>query len=327
MSQHDHEPSGHASTGGYAVLADRTLVRISGPGTDKFVQGQFSQQVDDITMTRSLRAAACTPKGRTYCLTRMVRDGDDLLMDLDNKLAERTLTHLRKYLMLFRGTTMETGESAEILGLVGQPCARELAGERVDALSNPGDVAELDDGYLILLEPTVDGTARYEYWSPRGPARRPSENPELSLRQWQGACIRAGVPWLTPQGHEAYVPQMLNLQHLQGIHFKKGCYTGQEVVARMHFLGQLKKSLYRLTASGLTDAPAPGTRVLADGKNAGEVVNAVMTDDQVAEILAVLRHNSANQPLTLDDDRGTTAELATLPYVVPEQQNASESDT
>lgn len=327
MSQHDHEPSGHASTGGYAVLADRTLVRISGPGTDKFVQGQFSQQVDDITMTRSLRAAACTPKGRTYCLTRMVRDGDDLLMDLGTELAEQTLAHLRKYLMLFRGTSMEALESGEILGLLGQSCARELAGERVDTLSNPGDVAELDDGYLILLEPTIDGTARYEYWSPRGPARRPSENPELSLQQWQGACIRAGVPWLTPASHEAYVPQMLNLQHLQGIHFKKGCYTGQEVVARMHFLGQLKKSLYRLTASDLSNAPAPGTRVLADGKNAGEVVNAVMTDDQVAEILAVLRHNSVSRSLALEDDRGTAVKLASLPYTVPEQQNESATDT
>ena len=94
---------------GYAPLAHRVVVRISGPGAAKFVQGQFSQNVDEVIADQSLRAAACTPKGRAYCLTRLVRHQDDLLLDLDAALADATLTHLRKYLMLFRGTSMQSG--------------------------------------------------------------------------------------------------------------------------------------------------------------------------------------------------------------------------
>lgn len=74
-------------------ISDRVMVRIAGPGTDKFLQGQFSQQIDDVTQGHSPRAAACTPKGRAYCLTRLVRDGDDILMELPANLSDGTVTH------------------------------------------------------------------------------------------------------------------------------------------------------------------------------------------------------------------------------------------
>ena len=78
---------------GWSPVSNRILVRISGPGTDKFLQGQFSQHLDEVVPGFSPRAAAATPKGRAYCLTRMVRAGDDVLIDLDADLAEAILWH------------------------------------------------------------------------------------------------------------------------------------------------------------------------------------------------------------------------------------------
>lgn len=111
---------------GWANLKDRVLARISGPGTNKFVQGQFTQNVDEVTSSQSLRAAACTPKGRAYCMTRLVRDGEDLLLSLERETAEETIQHLNKYLILFRGTSLDVLESGRVTGLLGTGAAGRL---------------------------------------------------------------------------------------------------------------------------------------------------------------------------------------------------------
>jgi hypothetical protein len=112
---------------------------------------------------------------------------------------------------------------------------------------------------------------------------------------------------------------MLNWQHLGGVHFKKGCYTGQEIIARMHFLGQLKKSLYRLAVT--TDAePAVGDAISNGERNVGEVVNTLQTGPQQHHLLAVIRHNAASGPLTLADSDGANLQLCPLTYAVPERE-------
>lgn len=332
MNTQNSLPQGSSGTAeadqtGYALLADRVIVRISGPGTDKFVQGQFSQHVDEVTAHQSLRATACNPKGRAYCLTRLVRDHQDLLMDLDTGQAEATLSHLRKYLMLFRGTTMETLASARMIGLLGETAALAAVGEAAGSLKQAGQAVPAGSGVLIRLEDTALHTARYEWWQLDGTPSLPAELTELSMDDWHTASIRAGVPWLTPQSTEVYVPQMLNLQHLQGVHFKKGCYTGQEIIARMHFLGQLKKSLFRLGFRGTDTAPNTGTKLLSDNKSVGEVVNAIVTGNQQGEMLAVIRHDAQHGHLALDGDNKVTLELQALPYPVPEREPESPADT
>ncbi|MCK0106040.1 folate-binding protein [Marinobacter sp. S0848L] len=318
MSRQDSQQPTH--TIGHALLSDRLMARISGPGTDKFVHGQFTQHVDEVTNEQSLRAAACTHKGRAYCLTRLVRDGEDLLMDFDVKQADATTAHLNKYLMLFRGTTLETLPSARIIGLIGEAAAVSVAGEKAASLNEPGQVLRVGDSHLIRIENTSDHTPRYEWWQTTDEQAVPEDIPEITPEQWLASSISAGVPWLTEASQETYVPQMLNLQHLQGVHFKKGCYTGQEVIARMHFLGQLKKSLHRLSFNNAPQAPAVGTKLLAEGKAVGEVVNALMTGDQSGEMLAVIRHDASSKALSLDGMDEVTVSLQPLPYAVPEQQ-------
>ncbi|MFO8143021.1 MAG: hypothetical protein R6T87_14310 [Marinobacter sp.] len=208
---HDAPERAHLDKTGYVLLVDRVIVRISGPGTDKFVQGQFTQHVDEVTASQSLRAAACSPKGRAYCLTRLVRDQHDLLIDLDAGQAETTVSHLRKYLMLFRGTTMAVIPSARIVGLLGEDAAIAAAGEEARSLSQAGQTLATGSGVLIRLEDTALHTARYEWWQLDGTPSLPASLPELSMDDWHTASIRAGVPWLTPRSTDAYVPQMLNL--------------------------------------------------------------------------------------------------------------------
>ncbi|HTN33973.1 MAG TPA: folate-binding protein [Marinobacter sp.] len=310
---------------GQVTLTNRILMRITGPGTDKFLQGQFSQNLAEVIPGYSPRAAAATPKGRAYCLTRMVRNGDDVLLVLSSELAEATLNHLRKYLMLFRGTSAEIIDSGQVTGLFGVQSAEALAGKALSSLEKPGDTVQLPDGFLIRVEPTAEGLERFEFWQLRGPA--PTASADTPLANWLASEISAGVADLTEATTEAFVPQMLNWQHLGGVHFKKGCYTGQEIIARMHFLGQLKRSLFRFRLDQAGQMPAPGANVLAGDRSVGTLVNAVRFTNGTIELLAVVRHDVAGDSLTIDGTPSQPLTQLPLPYSVPEREPAVETDT
>jgi folate-binding protein YgfZ len=312
---------------GWAVLNDRVVVRISGPGTDKFLQGQFSQNLDEVTPDRSPRAAAATPKGRAYCLTRMVRSGDDILMDFPSELADDIISHLRKYLMLFRGTTMELVQETRIVGILGNELAEKLAQTALSSLEQPGDSCALRDGILVKTQSTAEGTPRFEFWQTQDGEVALPDGIRMPVADWQASEIAAGVASLTAATQESFVPQMLNWQHVGGVHFKKGCYTGQEVIARMHFLGQLKKSLFRFRLEQAEDLPTPGSALLADERSVGEVVNSVKYHDGSAELLAVVRHDATENTLHPDGLPGGVLVPMPLPYSVPEREKSAQSDT
>ncbi|MCG2579307.1 MAG: folate-binding protein [Marinobacter sp.] len=318
-------------TSAWAILEDQRILRITGPGTDKFLQGQFSQNLEDVTPSFSPRAAASTPKGRAYCLTRMVRDGDDVLLALPEDLTDHITSQLRKYLMLFRGTSMEVVDNGRVLGILGDGLARQLGQDNVSRLDNPGDSLAVGQHHLIRTQDTAEGLPRFELWqlgdlSP-DQADVFQSSKQTGVADWQASEIAAGIARLTPGSLEAYVPQMLNWQHVDGVHFKKGCYTGQEVIARMHFLGQLKKSLFRFSAAGIDTAPGDGTAIRAGEKTVGEVVNSVRLADQSVQCLAVVRHNAVANPLHLDTHPDITLKRLALPYPVPEQQQSDTPDT
>ncbi|MDN6318545.1 MAG: folate-binding protein [Marinobacter sp.] len=312
---------------GRILLTNRVLVRISGPGTDKFLQGQLSQNLEDVKPGTSPRAAGATPKGRAYCLTRLVRDGDDILIDLPSELAEPIMAHLRKYMMLFRGTSMTEQTDGHITGLLGNDAALSLAGDDLNSLASPGDTLALGSGFLIRTENTGEGLPRFELWQPGAGNLELSDIPEKTLADWQASEIAAGVPTLNTAISESYVPQMLNWQHLGGVHFKKGCYTGQEVIARMHFLGQLKKSLFRFHITKAGALPAPGVPVIAGERSVGNVVNSVGFSDGSCELLAVVKHNAAEGELTVEGLSGVTLQLKPLPYSVTERESSEPLDT
>ena len=128
-------------------------------------------------------------------------------------------------------------------------------------------------------------------------------------RDWRLAGIRAGLPQVYPETYETFVAQMLNLDLLGGIAFEKGCYTGQEIIARTHFRGAIKRRMFRFRCA--CPPPAPGTRILAGEQHAGDVVDAAATDGG-CELLAVI--NLAQQDAKLEVERGVQLNRLPLPY-------------
>jgi hypothetical protein len=135
---------------------------------------------------------------------------------------------------------------------------------------------------------------------------------------WSLMDIRAGVPNIFEDTVEAFVPQMANLQLIGGVSFTKGCYTGQEVVARMQYLGKLKRRMYRAHVDS-TQAPARGAEVFSpsseSGQGAGRIVDVAASPDGGYEVLAVIQISSAGaDDLRLVDAEGPALRLLDLPY-------------
>jgi len=126
--------------------------------------------------------------------------------------------------------------------------------------------------------------------------------------------LRAGIPHIFPETHEAFVAQMLNLDALGGISFEKGCYTGQEIIARAHFRGAVKRRMYRFAAN--CSPPPPGTRLMASDEHAGDVVYAAATE-QGCELLAVVSLTHAETRLSLNNSTEPLTKLS-LPYSLPQ---------
>jgi folate-binding protein YgfZ len=138
-----------------------------------------------------------------------------------------------------------------------------------------------------------------------------TELPAYREPNGQLAGIRAGLPQVYPETYEMFVAQMLNLDLLGGVSFEKGCYTGQEIIARTHFRGAIKRRMFRFECA--CPPPAPGARVLAGEQHAGDVVDAAATDEG-CELLAVINLAQADAELELESNRGARLRQLPLPY-------------
>ena len=130
-------------------------------------------------------------------------------------------------------------------------------------------------------------------------------------REWRLAGIRAGLPQVFPETYETFVAQMLNLDLLGGVSFEKGCYTGQEIIARTHYRGAIKRRMFRFECA--CPPPAPGTRVLVGEQHAGDVVDAAATAAG-CELLAVITLAQVDAELELEPSRGARIRKLPLPY-------------
>ena len=245
------------------VLADLShlgLIAASGNETVSFLQGQFTNDVQQVTAQHSQLTAYCNPKGRMLASMRLFRREDRYFLSLPRSVLEPTLKRLRMFVLRSDVTLEEASDEMARFGLAG-PDAESLLGARLPTL--PANVDEVVQHAQLSVIRIPGLQARFEIHGP------PSELTALwqtlhadgatpvGHPAWSWLDTVAGVPTVVPETVEAFVPQMANLHSLGGISFTKGCYTGQEVVARMHYLGKLKRRMYRAHAD-IETPPAPG---------------------------------------------------------------------
>ncbi len=255
------------------------VLAVRGVDARKFLQGQLSQDVLGLRADQVVWAGLHNPQGRTLALLRLVPQGEtDVLCVLPRELLANALTVLRKYLLRAKATLTDESAMWQIVGLTDDAA---LARDPGSARHDDGRILwrHASDGRVLALEP---------HGSEAGGANDANGATDASAASgldWLRADIAAGLPELTAQTSGEFVAQMLNLDALGGISFNKGCYTGQEVIARAHYRGRVKRRAQRF-ALPAGELPAPGASVtLADGRSA-QVLLAAPTTSTI-EILAV----------------------------------------
>ncbi|GAA4648363.1 folate-binding protein YgfZ [Kistimonas scapharcae] len=314
----DHAEESAERSGFMTVLSHETITSVSGPDAVRFLQGQVTCDVNQLAPEHSSLGACCTPKGRMIANFRVLNHDSRLLLTMpasdSNRQHDALKTHLSKYIVFYKAEIGDASDEWLRIGIFGDTCEKTLS--KHFSLPEPNH-GECGDGYCLLQLPGIK--PRYELWLQ--PDAVDTWWPRLTglfqvqpTSAWQHEDIRNGIAWVIPETREAYIPQHFNWQILEGVSFKKGCYTGQEIVARMQYLGKLKSRLYRLTGT-LEELPAPGTKILtSSGKSAGEIVSAISPVN--TELLAVLRSDAISDTLTTELSANAPFSVEPLPYNV-----------
>lgn len=303
-------------------MTDQGLLRVSGADAALFLQGQTTSDVLALPPDHAGYGALCTPKGRVIANFRLLRSGRGFYLLLPAELAEIIRKRLQTYVLRSKVVVEDLTADYGAIGLLGAGLESLADGCGVNIPAAPGSCQDQPDALSLRLS---DGTGRCLIASRTAVIPRLLECLSEKLGRvdselWRLADIRAGIPEVVAGTREEFLPQMLNLDLLGGIGFKKGCYTGQEIVTRTHYLGQLKRRMFRLSSATEATPPA-GAPVYevsgAEPRAIGTVVAAARGDSGKTELLAVLsvEHcRSGNLRLIRPD--GPAAGWLPLPYSI-----------
>ncbi|MDS4021765.1 MAG: folate-binding protein [Candidatus Competibacter sp.] len=306
-------------------LSHLGLIAARGPEAEPFLQGQLTCDVRQVTPDLSLLGAYCSPKGRALACIRLFQRGDDRYLELPRGLVEPTLNRLRKYVLRARIALEDASDTLARIGVAGSNAATLLTNllGAVPEAANAVIRATMSDGQDVTLIRLPGPAIRFELHGPASAlaAIWTALAPEVAFggsEPWRLLDILAGTPAVHPETVEAFVPQMLNLQRLDGISFQKGCYTGQEVVARTHYLGKLKRRMY-LARVDTAAPPRPGDPLFSPqadaSQSAGRLADACRHPGGGYAVLAVALIECAEHgALQLGDASGPKLRLEPLPY-------------
>ncbi|MFO2466469.1 folate-binding protein YgfZ [Pseudomonas sp. 15FMM2] len=297
----------------FCPLSHEGVLAVRGADAAKFLQGQLTCNLNYLSDTGASLGARCTQKGRMQSSFRIVLQGDGVLLAMASELLDPQLADLKKYAVFSKSKLTDESAAWVRFGLANAD--RVLTSLGLELPAETDSVARTDELIAIRVSP-----GRAELWVPAAHAQTLHEQltaqlSEGDLDAWLLGQIRAGIGQVMAQTRELFIPQMLNLQAVGGVSFKKGCYTGQEIVARMQYLGKLKRRLYRLSLND-TMLPEPGTPLFSPNHNSaiGEVVIAARTGSTI-ELLAVLQADCAESgDVHLGTLEGPGLQLLDLPY-------------
>lgn len=294
-----------------ADLSHEGLIGFSGADSQAFLQGQLTCDVRQVTPQQAQFGSLCTAKGRMLATFLLWQGHGDYFMALPAALRETIHKHLGKYVMRAKVALRDAGAETARLGVAGSGAAQLLNAVFGTLPQTVYGVLQNERGMLIALPEN-----RYQIIAApeQAAALRRELEPHcapIDAAYWEWLSIRAGIPAILPATAEQFTPQMANLELLGGVSFTKGCYTGQEVVARTQYLGKVKRRLYLAHVAG-EGAPQPGD--VLGGTEHGMIVNAQAAPDGGCDVLAVMPMEDAEAGTVRWGD--TPLQLLPMPYAV-----------
>lgn len=270
-----------------ATLTDR-FISIIGPDAIKFLQGQCSCDLNELSEHSFSYGTLNTPKGRIYCFFKVLKIENGLLLSMHESVLESTLQKLSKYAVFFK-CELKEDSSIEAFGITSNDAVSYdnfLNSINLDKQIQ-GHQIKLNDAYWLNISSQHNLCV---VWVKKELSKTDIFNTstEIPTEHWLALETRCGIPEIYDSSQDEFILQYLNLHQLGAVSFKKGCYTGQEIIARMKFLGKLKKQSFLLHSDeNLTQIPLVAVYD-KNGSKCGTVVRSHWSEQTGSVALCIL---------------------------------------
>jgi len=307
----------------FCPLESWDLVCISGEDRITFLQGQLTCDLTSLAIGEQTLAAHCNPQGKVWSVCRVIMLEDRVLLTQPSKVSAVQLPELRKY-AAFSKVTIALDTDYQLFALAGSQSTHYI-NEQIQTLTNSTNSQLLEDGSVIIKQPYPSlrylvimknelATTQYDILKEKADV--------FDDTLWNAMNIASGIGFIDAETSAQFIPQMLNLQALDGISFSKGCYIGQETIARAKYRGANKRALFILTGRA-EQSPVAGhtVEVLLNNhwKRVGTVISGCQYGDGHIEVVAVLpKDTNTDDVFQIKDIAGSTLYCAPLPYQIAE---------
>ncbi len=302
-------------------LGSTGLIAVRGADAVAFLQAQLTSDVASLPARHTQYSGYCSPKGRLLATFVLWRGDDEILLQLPETLCASIQARLAKYVLRAKVTLTQASGDYRAFGVAGagaEKAVEPLVGQAPRDIhelvaSGRHSVARISNSRFVLLAPAAEAAhARATL------GRHATQQPESA---WLRLEIEAGIPTITPPTQDEYVPQMVNLDLIGAVSYSKGCYPGQEIVARTHYLGRLKQRMYRIHAP-TSAQPVAGDPLYSPAFGAeqasGAILLAAPAEEGGYEALAVIQTSAMGSgTITLGSPDGPAVEFKPVAYSMP----------
>ena len=271
------------------------VLEVSGGDAATFLQGQLTNDIYQVTNQHAIYSGFCNPKGRLIGFFIIIKFNESFLLILPKSISESIHKKLSMYILRSKVKLTMQNEAIQIYGLLD----KNMNSNNEALPKNNLDVLNLNEYHMIKLQ----GVGRFMLVGIKDACQTLiHENPELLVNQdinlWKQEEILSGSPNIYPATQEAFIPQSLNLDLMDAVNFKKGCYTGQEIVARTHYLGKPKRRMFIAKAQAALNSSI-GNPIDFNGQAIGHIVDLVIHEGRT-DLLIELLLDHTDKELTID---------------------------
>lgn len=293
-------------------LTDLGIIQVTGKKAGQFLQGQLTCDVTEINQKQSRLGAHCDVKGRIQATFRLFFYQDAYYFLLPRSMVEHLIQCLQKYAVFSAVNLVDVTQNWDIIGVEGPSIdvllkQQALLPERNNGITSSATIISLampDSNRFTLL--TSDKKSMFFI---------DNAFAELSLNDWHLLDIMTGIATIYPETIAQFTPHQLNYPAISGVSFNKGCYIGQEIIARTHYLGKSKSRLYRVSFQA-NHSFSPGTSIHNEkhAMQQGTIIMAAKEKDNHYQALACLQNQAISHTIHIEDPQGPILNLLELPY-------------
>jgi hypothetical protein len=311
-------------SGAYAVLPQFGVIDANGDDAATFLHSQLTNDIQHLDVTGARLAGYCSPKGRLLASFLTWKTGDTIRLMISKDLQAAVQKRLSMFVLRAKAKLTDASDGLVVVGLAGD--VRGALASQFDALPDGVHVTIDGPSGTLIRVPDAAGRLRYLWIGPKAAVEAGLASLDRTLKRvapavWDWLDVHAGEPRITQAVSEQFVPQMVNYDVLGGVNFRKGCYPGQEVVARSQYRGTIKRRTSLASVDADLAAARPGVELFHSsdpGQPCGMIVNAAASPDGGVDLLAELKLAALESgTVHVGAADGPALRMLPLPYALP----------